>query len=152
LQAIAAQVASSPREVAGTTTILGALAGRLLTPGGLAVEFARSLRQHHAAALLARVDATAADDTPEALPMATLTLPDGAMLSVAEASTQGIPDAARLPRRIEAAKAPRAPLRHDTDHDAPDGTPLGRAPAKPGGPPAGPRERAGRSAVSPPGG
>lgn len=37
MQAIAAQVASSPREVVRTTTILGALAGRLLTRGGLAV-------------------------------------------------------------------------------------------------------------------
>lgn len=36
MQAIAAQVASSPREVARTTTILGALTGRLLTRGGLA--------------------------------------------------------------------------------------------------------------------
>ena len=36
MQAIAAHVASSPREVARTTTILGALTGRLLTRGGLA--------------------------------------------------------------------------------------------------------------------
>jgi len=70
----------------------------------LSVELARSLKQDRAAALLALVDATAEDDTPEELLKATLTLPDGSTLDVDQASTQAIRDAALLLRRTAAAK------------------------------------------------
>ena len=71
----------------------------------LTVELARSLKQDRAAALLALVDATPEEDSPEEVLKATLKLPDGAKLYVDKASTKEIWDAARLLRRAAAAKA-----------------------------------------------
>lgn len=71
----------------------------------LTVELARSLKQDRAAALLALVDATPEDDTPEELLKATLKLPDGTKLDVDKASTQELRDAATAIRRAQTAKA-----------------------------------------------
>ena len=75
----------------------------------ITVELARTLTQDRASALLALVDATPADDTPEDLFSAKLKLPDGSKLVVAKATAKELWDAARAIRRHEATKRGRRP-------------------------------------------
>lgn len=78
----------------------------------LAPALARELQQDRACALLALVDATPDDDTPDDVLAATLALPDGTSLVVRDAPTKQLWDAARAIRRDVAAREGRRATGH----------------------------------------